>query len=67
MSATYIKDSNKDVLQQMQAAGFNVTTCGNCGAIKLHKTGVDELTCDDCGITGDISDFPDIYTVEAKS
>ncbi len=64
MSEIYIKDSNKDILQQMQRAGFNITTCGNCGEIKLHKTGVDELTCDYCSLTEDISSFPDLYVVE---
>lgn len=61
----YIKDSNKDILQQMQRAGFNVTTCGQCGDIKLHRCGVDTLTCDSCGLNDDISNFPDLYVVEA--
>lgn len=60
----YIKDSNKDILQQMQRAGFNVVTCGDCGMVKLHETGVSELTCDYCGETGDISNFPDLEVVE---
>ena len=57
--------TNEQVLQKMQRAGFNVTTCGNCGAIKLHELGESELTCDECRWTSDICDFPDLYTVEA--
>lgn len=58
--------TNIDVLQEMQRTGFNVTTCGQCGAVKLHKTGVEELTCEDCGFNSDICDFPDLYVVVNK-
>lgn len=51
---------NLEVLESMQQAGYNVTACGNCGEVKLHKTGVTELTCEYCDFTSDISDFPDI-------
>lgn len=64
MIEIYLKESNKQILQEMQASGFNVTTCGMCGAVKLHRTGVDELTCENCDFTGDICDFPDMYTVQ---
>lgn len=63
----YLKDGNQYVLQKMQTAGFNVTTCGNCGGVVLHLTGAkcpEELTCEYCGFTGDISDFPDLRVVE---
>lgn len=62
MKNIYITNSNKDVLQAMQDAGFNVTTCGNCGNIKLHRTGTDYLECDYCDFKGDISEFPDLET-----
>lgn len=66
MPEIYIKDSNKAVLQDMQSKGFNVVTCGNCGSIRLHHTGVQELDCEYCGFVSDICDFPDLYVVEEK-
>jgi hypothetical protein len=65
MGAIYTKDSNRDMLQRLQRAGFNITTCGECGAVRLHKTGIDELNCEDCGLVSDICNFPDLYVVEA--
>ena len=65
MTATYIEGSDKKILQEMQRAGFNVMTCGNCGNIKLAHTGIEEATCEGCGFTSDPCDFPDLYTVEA--
>ena len=63
----YITGTNEDVLQKMQRAGFNVTTCGNCMAVKLHESPVknDLLRCDSCDFESDISDFPDLVVVEA--
>ena len=63
----YIKDTNEDVLQKMQAQGFNVTTCGECGAVVLQHGLNDEgtLTCDACGFTDDISSFPDLVIVDS--
>lgn len=63
MAQVYLKGSNKDVLRKMQQAGFNVTTCGECGNIKLHETGIDYLECDYCDFKSDISDFPDLEVV----
>ena len=60
----YLTGSNQDILQKMQEAGFNVTTCGDCGEVKLHLTGVEELECDYCGFISDICDFPDLCLVE---
>lgn len=62
----YLTGTNEDVLQKMQAKGFNVTTCGNCGAIVLHETPVknDLLHCDNCGYENDPCDFPDLVVVE---
>jgi ribosomal protein S27E len=64
MKTIYLKDSNQQILQEMQRAGFNVVTCGDCGAIILHRTGVDEVTCQECNLTNDITDCPDLYVVE---
>lgn len=61
----YLTGSNEDVLQKMQANGFNVTTCGDCGAIKLHAEIKDDLLeCDNCGFESDPCDFPDLLVVE---
>lgn len=62
MTTIFLKDSNGDILQQMQKAGFNVTTCGDCGEVKLHKLGAEELTCEYCGFTEEICWFPDLVT-----
>lgn len=68
MHKIYITGSNKYVLQKMQENGFNVTTCGDCGGVKLHEIPVKsgELKCDYCGFESDICDFPDLTTVEAR-
>ncbi len=62
--AIYLKDSNKEMLQQMQTAGFNVVKCGMCGEVKLIKISAEDLTCEWCGFESDQSDFPDLVTVE---
>lgn len=53
--------TNLELLYKMQAKGFNIVTCGHCGAVKLHLTSATELTCEDCGIKGEPCDFPDLY------
>lgn len=61
----YLTGSNEDVLQRMQRAGFNVTTCGNCGDVKLHaEIKNDLLECDSCGFESDPCDFPDLVVVD---
>lgn len=62
----YLTGTNEDVLQKMQAKGFNVTTCGSCGAVVLHETPVknDLLHCYNCGYENDPCDFPDLVVVE---
>jgi hypothetical protein len=65
--AIYLKDGNQYVLQKMQRAGFNVTTCGMCSGVVLHLTGAnspEELTCEYCGFTSEHCDFPDLRVVE---
>lgn len=56
---------NEEVLCEMQNAGFNVTTCGDCGAIKLlGRERSEELTCEQCGFTEEDCWFPDLYVKE---
>ncbi len=53
--------NNELVLYEMQCKGFNVTTCGNCGFIKLQNDlAIEELTCEYCDYTDDVSNFPDL-------
>lgn len=43
--------------------GINIVTCGDCGAVNLHKAGLEEITCEYCNNTSDICDFPDLFDV----
>lgn len=65
MRKIYLTDSNKDVLQQMQAIGFNVTTCGSCGDIKLlsPKSDRENIECDYCDFVEEECYFPDLEIV----
>jgi hypothetical protein len=61
----YLTGTNEDVLQKMQAHGFNVTTCGDCGAIVLHESPAwHDLKCYECGFESDPADFPDLVVVD---
>ena len=44
-----------------QTTGINITTCGNCGFVVLHKMEDEAVTCPHCGTTSDPCDFPDLY------
>lgn len=65
MHRIYLTGSNKDVLQKMQANGFNATTCGSCGEVVLHTFPVKNnlLKCDWCEFESDPCDFPDLVVV----
>ena len=43
--------------------GINIVTCGDCGAVNLHKAGLEEITCEYCNNTSDICNFPDLFEV----
>lgn len=47
--------------------GINIVTCGDCGAVNLHKAGLEEITCEYCNNTSDICDFPDLFDVSLPS
>jgi len=51
-----------ELLMELQSNGFNIVTCGNCGAVVIHRTKMDELSCYECGFTSDPCDFPDLQT-----
>jgi hypothetical protein len=46
----------------LQKTGINIVSCGNCGAILLHRAGVEVLNCLYCEIgETDICDNPDLF------
>lgn len=55
------------LLLELQNKGYNIVTCGNCGAVIIHKTGKHKLHCYDCGFSSDVCDFPDLFTKEANN
>ena len=57
---------NKQIKLQseLQDLGYNIVTCGNCGATLIHKTSDEKIVCVDCGFQGEPSDFPDLYYPE---
>ena len=50
-----------DILQDIQGAGYNVVTCGNCGDVLLHDIKQEEITCPYCNYQSDPCDFPDLF------
>ena len=55
-----------DIFFEIQAAGFNIVTCGNCGTVLLHRTvsieAEDEgIQCFGCMEKMDHSDCPDYW------
>jgi predicted metal-binding protein len=53
--------------EMVQKSNINVVTCGNCGAIVLHKVVPlssnenADIECHDCGFISDPCNFPDLY------
>ena len=45
---------------EIQSAGFNLVTCGNCGSILLHEIEDETIECL-CGHDMDLSDCPDLW------
>jgi hypothetical protein len=63
-----MKQINKLKLTQLmlakeliEKASINIVTCGNCGAVILHKVNDFEITCYDCEFTSEPCDFPDLW------
>jgi predicted nucleic-acid-binding Zn-ribbon protein len=52
-----------DIFFEIQAAGFNIVTCGNCGTVLLHrmKTEDEGIQCFGCMEEMDYSDCPDLW------
>jgi formylmethanofuran dehydrogenase subunit E len=48
-----------ELQHEIQKAGFNIVTCGNCGSIVLHRTNETIIKCF-CGDM-DASDCPDYW------
>lgn len=59
--------NNRDILinqiklqEQIQKAGFNIVTCGNCGETLIHNRGDETIKCF-CGNEMSLTDCPDLY------
>jgi hypothetical protein len=50
------------VKEIVQKADINIVTCGDCGAVLLHRTDTesDVIVCPHCNYTSDPCDFPDL-------
>ena len=55
-----IAENQIRIQQEMQNAGFNIVTCGNCGSILLHEIEDETIECL-CGHDMDLSDCPDLW------
>lgn len=49
-----------EIQENMQKVGFNIVTCGSCGAVLLHETAEETIECF-CGKEMDLSDCPDLW------
>jgi len=47
--------------EEIQGHGINIVTCGNCGAVILHRLEQTEIECFDCGIISEQCDYPDLF------
>ena len=45
---------------EIQKAGFNIVTCGNCGCVLIHEIGDTEIECL-CGVEMSLSECPDLW------
>jgi len=50
-----------DIMRDIQEAGYNIVTCGECGAVMLHDSYQTVLTCPYCEHTSECCDFPDLF------
>lgn len=57
----HIEETQKKIFSDMQNAGFNVCTCGNCGRVLFHRMNAESISCPNCWEVMDLSDCPDIY------
>ena len=42
---------------------INIVTCGNCGAVVLHRLTDEEIKCPYCGFESEPCDFPDFLHI----
>ena len=55
-------DKQYELMQKItNDCNINIVTCGYCGSVLLHDMGDETITCPQCGMTSDPSDFPDFY------
>lgn len=51
--------------RKIYSLGFNIVTCGSCGAALTHRVGDTDILCT-CGLEMDLSDCPDLYYIENR-
>ena len=52
-----------EILKEIQASGYNVCTCGNCGdVVLLEIKETTNIVCPHCDHEADGCDFPDLYS-----
>lgn len=60
MTKKEIAENQIRLQREIQNAGYNIVTCGNCGGILLHELADDKIDCF-CGSEMDLSDCPDYW------
>ena len=60
MKKIQIAEKQIKLQEEIQSAGFNIVTCGNCGCVLLHRIYDEEIECL-CGETMNLSDCPDLW------
>lgn len=60
MTKQKIAENQIRLQREIQNAGYNIVTCGNCGSILLHELSDDKIDCF-CGRNMDLSDCPDYW------
>lgn len=54
-----------EILKKIQASGYNVCTCGNCGHVvllEIKESQTTDIVCPHCDTEADYCDFPDLYS-----
>lgn len=60
-TATYQEHKQIELIEAIQDNGINLVTCGNCGAVQLIETNIEEVNCYYCGMSGEQCDYPDFF------
>jgi len=58
------RESQYELLQEIQAKGYNVVTCGHCGTVILHRVDDEDIECYDCNEVLNSEACPDLFHEE---